>query len=122
MLSKANRGILQLLYVNRVMASIMSRKSFAEQDLTQERCGQLMDGLAERITRRRLAAPAVLLLDLFKPFSFIASQGLLLCQPLSAWMNIEQKVADYAALLADRSNVDYLVARLEQGNNREESG
>lgn len=105
-----------------MVTDIVSRKSFTEQDLTQERCGQLIDRLAEQINRRRLAVPAVLLLDLFKPFSFIASQGLLLCQPLSAWMNIEQQVADYAALLADRSNVDYLVARLEQGNNREESG
>jgi len=100
----------------------MSRKWFAQQGLTQERCGQLLDGLAEQITCRRLAAPAVLLLDLFKPFSFIASQGLLLCQPLSAWINIERQVGDYAALLADRSNVDYLVARLEQGNRCEESG
>jgi len=66
--------------------------------------------------------PAVLLLDLFKPFSFIASQGLLLCQPLSGWMNMEQQVADYASLLADRSSLDYLVARLEQSTNREEGG
>jgi hypothetical protein len=91
-------------------------------DLTQERQGQLLDRLAERIARRGLAGPAVLLLDLFKPFSFVASQALFLCQPLSGWMNIEQQVADYAGLLADRSNVDYLVARLEQGANHEESG
>jgi len=103
-------------------AIIMPRKWFADEDLTQERRGQLIDQLAERITRRGLATPAVVLLALLKPFSFIASQGLLLCQPLSGWMNIEQQVADYASLLADRSNLDYLVARLEQGNNREESG
>ena len=92
------------------------------EDPTQERRGQLIDRLAERIARRGLAVPTVLLLDLFKPFSFIASQGLLLCQPLSGWMNLEQQVADYAGLLADRSNLDYLVARLEQGTNPEESG
>ncbi|MBN1135706.1 MAG: hypothetical protein JXM73_03930 [Anaerolineae bacterium] len=100
----------------------MPRKWFAEKELAHERRGQLIDRVAERITRRGLAAPAVLLLELFKPFSFIASQGLLLCQPLSSWMNVERQVADYAALLADRSNVDYLVARLEQGTRREESG
>jgi len=100
----------------------MSRKWFADKDLTQEQRGQLIDQLAERIARRGLAVPAVVLLDLFKPFSFIASQALLLCQPLLGWMNIEKQVADYAGLLADRSNVDYLVAQLEQGANREESG
>ncbi len=91
-------------------------------DPTQERRGQMIDRLAERIAHRGLAVPAVLLLDLFRPFSFIASQALLLCQPLSGWMNMEQQVADYAGLLADRSNLDYLVARLEQGANREEGG
>jgi len=105
-----------------MVAIIMSRKWFADRDLTQERRGQLIDRLAEQITRRGLTVPAVLLLDLFRPFSFIASQGLLLCQPLSGWMNLEQQVADYAGLLADRSNLDYLVARLEQGTNPEESG
>jgi hypothetical protein len=105
-----------------VVANIMSRRWLADEDITQERRGRLIDRLAERITRRGLAVPAILLLDLFKPFSFIASQALLLCQPLSGWMNVEQQVADYAGLLADRSNVDYLVARLEQGTNREESG
>jgi hypothetical protein len=104
------------------VAIIMSRKWFADKDLTQERRGQLIDRLVERITRRGLAVPAVVLLDLLKPFSFVASQGLLLCQPLSAWINVEQQVADYADLLADRSNLDHLVARLEQGANREESG
>ena len=92
------------------------------EDLSQERRGQLIDRLAERLARRGLATPAILLLDLFKPFSFIASQALLLCQPLLGWMNIEQQVTDYAGLLADRSNVDYLVAQLERGANREESG
>jgi hypothetical protein len=92
------------------------------EDLSQERRGQLVDRLAERLARRGLTTPAILLLDLFRPFSFIASQALLLCQPLLGWMNIEQQVADYAGLLADRSNVDHLVAQLERGANREESG
>jgi hypothetical protein len=122
LLSRPNRGILQLLHVNRMVALIMSKKWFADEDLTQERRGQLIDRLAERINRRGLAVPTVLLLDLFKPFSFITSQALLLCQPLSGWMNLERQVEDYAGLLADRSSLDYLVARLEQGTNREESG
>ncbi len=76
---------------------------------------QLIEQLAERIARRGLTAPAVILLEIFKPYSFIASQGLLLCQPLAGLLSLGGQVGAYADLLAERSNVDRLLACLEQG-------
>ncbi len=80
----------------------------------QERSEQLVEQLACRISRWRLTVPSLMLLEVIKPFSFFASQGLLLCQPFLSFFDIEQQVSDYADLLAERSNIDHLVFRLEQ--------
>jgi hypothetical protein len=61
-----------------------------------------------------LATPSLVFLEVAKPFSFIASQGLLLCQPILSFLVQESLVADWADLLADRENVDQLIAHLEQ--------
>ncbi len=82
--------------------------------LRQEQDEQLIDRLAQQIGRWRLAGPAVALLEMVRPLSFIVGQGLLLCQPLLEPLSTELHFADYADLLADRRNVDRLVARLEQ--------
>ena len=80
----------------------------------QERSEKLVEQLASQISGWRLTIPSLMLLDVLKPFSFFASQGLLLCQPFLSFFNIEQQVSDYADLLAERSNIDHLVIRLEQ--------
>lgn len=75
---------------------------------------QRIEVLARQIGRRRLALPALLLLEIAKPFSFLLSQGLLLCQPLLGYLVEEPLVAGYAELLADRRNLDHLMTRLEE--------
>ena len=82
-------------------------------DSDQVQSEQLIEHFTERISRWRLAMPALLLLQVTRPLSFIASQGLLLCQPLLSFVYDAPRVADYAELLADRANIDRLVARLE---------
>ncbi len=57
----------------------------------------------------------ILFLETTKPLSFIASQGVLLLQPLLGSFFGESRVAEYAELLADRSNVEGLIRRLEDG-------
>lgn len=92
-------------------------------ETVQERSEQLVEQLARRIEGWRLALPSLLFLEVLKPFSFIASQGLLLCQPVLDFFDRDGQVADYADLLADRSNLDDLIARLEHEKaNRGEDG
>lgn len=74
---------------------------------------QLIEHLAQRIAAWRLELPAVLFLEVVKPFSFIASQGLLLCEPLLSFFYEEPPVAGLADLLADRANVQGLITCLE---------
>jgi hypothetical protein len=86
-----------------------------------------IEQLARQIGRWRLESPAILFLEVTKPLSFIASQGLLLCEPLLSFFYKEPRVAEFADLLADRANVECLIARLERdmpvrGNYGEEKG
>ncbi|MGD8462912.1 MAG: hypothetical protein PVI09_03510 [Anaerolineae bacterium] len=75
---------------------------------------KLIEQIAHNISRWRLNLPALVLLHVLKPFSFIASQGLLVCQPVLELLITEPRIDGYADLLADRTNVDLLVARLQQ--------
>ncbi|MGC9333667.1 MAG: hypothetical protein ACP5JJ_05930 [Anaerolineae bacterium] len=72
-----------------------------------------MEDLYYRLRRWKLGLPALLFLEMARPFSFLASQGLLLCQPLLSYLVDESSLASYAELLADRQNLDRLMARLK---------
>jgi hypothetical protein len=96
-------------------------------ELIGEQSEQLIEHLVRKIGRWKLTLPALLVLEVSRPLSFIASQGLLLCQPLLTFFCQEPGVADYADLLAERANVDRLIARLERdrpirGKHGEERG
>jgi hypothetical protein len=75
---------------------------------------EVIERLTRQIRRWKLSVPALLLLEVARPLSFIASQGLLLCQPLLSYIIEEPRIVDYAELLADRRSVDLLLARLEE--------
>jgi hypothetical protein len=79
----------------------------------QELSQQLFEQLTARISQWGLALPAIVLLQVTKPVSFIASQGLLLFQPLLGFLYDDGRITDYAELLADRANIDHLIAQLE---------
>jgi hypothetical protein len=74
----------------------------------------LVEQVAQRISRWNLTLPAILFLEIAKPFGFIASQGLLLCQPFLDFFFKESRVTEYADLIADRTDLEHLIVRLEQ--------
>jgi hypothetical protein len=88
-------------------------------ELSGESSEQLIEHIAERLDHWGLSLPAILALEILRPFSFIASQGLLLCEPVLGFLYREPRVAEYADLMADRTNVDRLVSRLEQADGKE---
>lgn len=93
----------------------------------QQQSEQLLDRLTQQIDRWGLTLPALLLLQVTRPLSFVVSQGLLLCQPVLSFFYDAPRIEGYADLLADRANIDRLVARLENdsreyGSHGEERG
>ena len=83
--------------------------------LTVEERESIVERLATRIEAWGLQAPAVLLLEANKPFSFLGSQALLLCQPLFRALGRDEAVSEWAEALEDRSTVEQVIRRLEAG-------
>lgn len=80
----------------------------------QARNELLVERIARQIDRWRLAVPLLLLLEIARPFTFVASQGLLLCRPLLDILDKGIEADHYAGFLSDRTNVDRLILRLEK--------
>lgn len=77
---------------------------------------RLIEQMAAWIERKGMSGPAILFLEANKPLSFVASQTVLLFQPvLSFAMGGSRFPGDIALLLEDRANVDLLISRLERG-------
>jgi hypothetical protein len=83
--------------------------------LTDARRDELVARAGSWISRLGMKAPAILLLEFYKPLSFLGAQALLFFQPvLGAWVG-DEVVRDYAALLEEPGSVERLVAQLEKG-------
>lgn len=82
--------------------------------LSADRRDQLIEGLARRLDSWSLATPAVAFLETHKPLSFIASQSLLVFQPLLTMFLDDVSLEEYVLLLEDRSNIERVICRLEE--------
>lgn len=91
-------------------------------ELGQEQSEQLIRDLSQQINRWRLATPALVLLQTARPLSFVASQGLLLCEPLLGFFYETAKIEGYAELLADRASLDHLVTVIEEESHLRDNG
>jgi len=79
-------------------------------ELTDE---ELIERTAKEIVERRLAAPAVFLLESSRPLSFIASQGLVFLGPfIDAAFEVPQYDA-FCRMIESRENVEKLTRRIE---------
>jgi hypothetical protein len=85
-----------------------------DQEMTAEERERLIERIATGITRRRLTTPAILFLEMHKPLSFLASQGVVVSSPfLAPFVGIENLQSAHH-LLADRENVERLIRRVEE--------
>ena len=81
--------------------------------LTTEERDALIEKVSEAVVKRGLQTPAILFLEVHKPLSFIASQGLIVTSPLTAPFIGLDNVQSISRLIADRNNIEALIARIE---------
>jgi hypothetical protein len=82
-------------------------------ELTDERRDSLIERLAEIVHRRGLHAPAILLLELQKPFAFLSGQAVVLGSGFLAPLFGPSQVRDAARLMESRDNIERLICRIE---------
>ncbi|MEA3407788.1 MAG: hypothetical protein U9R48_06890 [Chloroflexota bacterium] len=71
-----------------------------------------VEDLVDAVVKHKLVTPAILALELFKPWSFVGSQFLLLLQPLLGLLS--RDAGQYISLLEDREAIDRLLERLDR--------
>lgn len=81
---------------------------------TPEEAEQVIERIASAIHRHRMETPAILFLEMHKPISFMASQGLIVGTPLIAPFAGLENVQTLSRLLRDRDNVERLIQRIEE--------
>ena len=81
---------------------------------------EVLERLAVELEKRHLSAPTIFTLEMSRPLSFVASQAMVVLGPL---VQPILSFKDYDVLcdaFEDRRNVDWLIERLERGEERDE--
>ena len=81
--------------------------------LAPEERDALIEKIAQGVIKRKLEAPAILFLEMHKPFGFIASQGLIVTSPLIAPFTGLENLQVAGVILQERANVERLIRRIE---------
>ena len=81
--------------------------------LSEEELNAAIDSVAKKIVDRRLEVAAVLFLEMHKPLSFVASQGVLVAIPMLGPLIGAQRMADISKILRERANIETLISRIE---------
>ena len=82
---------------------------------------ELIDRVAEFLVRRRLAAPAVMLLETGRPFNFVGSQLLVFLSPFISLIFNPEELKRFTRLLAKRGAIDALVEAISRGGDRDDN-
>ena len=89
-------------------------REFWREPLSEEQKTKLIDALAQQVVKRGLSVPAVLFLELHKPFAFIGSQAGIVFAPFLAPFFGFDRIDQYTQLLSERENWERLVERIEE--------
>lgn len=81
--------------------------------LSEEETEKFVADVATEIVKRRLETPAVLFLEMHKPLSYIASQGLIVAMPFLGPIIGQERIARFSRFLQARDNIERLIQRIE---------
>jgi len=82
-------------------------------EVTPEERDRVVETVAQGVLKRGLETPAILFLEMHKPVSFFASQGIIVSSPFIAPFIGLDNLRIAARLLEKRENVELLIRRIE---------
>ena len=86
---------------------------FETDALNDEENDALIDKLAQEILKRKMEVPAVLMLEMHKPLSYVASQASIVFAPFIVPLAGYDNAQSITRLLSRRENVEKLISRIE---------
>ena len=85
-----------------------------DEDLTDTSRDELIDALANRAVKHGMASPAILFLEMHKPFGYLAGQAAILGSGFLGPFVGMKKLQQYSKLVQNRDNVEKLIVKIEQ--------
>ena len=94
------------------MGKLIWKNAFSNPESVQNH-SELIEKTADFVVKHRLAAPALLFLENFKPLNRLFGQTLLLFSPFAAFFSLENRLREVSDLLQSRENVEKLIERID---------
>lgn len=82
------------------------------EELSVERRAELIEHIAQQITKLGMTTPAIFFLEMNRPVTFLGSQAMHFFSPIASLIGISS-MQELAYLFEDRANVEALLQRLE---------
>jgi hypothetical protein len=83
-------------------------------EINRERALEIIDKIAKFIVIRKMAAPAIMLIESLRPLNFIGSQLLYFFAPFAEIIFNPKEYQEFAALLENREYVKILIDRIDE--------
>ena len=83
-------------------------------EINRERALEIIDKIAKFIVIRKMAAPAIMLIESLRPLNFIGSQLLYFLAPFAEIIFNPKEYQEFAALLENREYVKILIDRIDE--------
>ncbi|MEA2103875.1 MAG: hypothetical protein U9P79_04435 [Candidatus Cloacimonadota bacterium] len=83
-------------------------------EVSKEDARELMDKVAKFIVERKMASPAMMLIESLHPLNFIASQFMYMISPFAELIFKPDEFQKFASALENRDNVKYLVDKIDE--------
>jgi hypothetical protein len=86
---------------------------------TPEAVAELFGKIARKVVEREMTVPAVMLLEMIKPLSFIGSQALVFLNPIVSLIVSSEDYYRFTRLMENRENIEKLAVAIEEENARD---